>query len=86
MKAKQKLESLIESKVRKVLNEEKSINPDMSKLYTKYGSELAEKFRWIPLDITGAYLEALTDANHHSARKQLTPILNKIYGVNFDDI
>jgi hypothetical protein len=39
--------------------------------------EIAEKTQWDGLEISKIFLEALTDANFHSLRKQLEIIINK---------
>ncbi len=62
------------------ITEDDTVGVDTSKL----GRELASKCGWNGSEITAAYLEALTDANFHTERKKLAPILNKIFQSDFN--
>lgn len=74
------IESAIAKITRKVMNEEHDPKND------KIGVKLSQMCEWDGVSITEAYLAALTDANFHSERKKLAPVLSKIFGAEFEGI
>lgn len=76
---------LLESKLRKVIRpivermlREGEDDDELSKA-SEWGSELSEKCRWDGYLISLVYLEALTDANFHTLRKKIEPVINKYF-------
>lgn len=40
------------------------------------GADIAQQCRWVGEDIMSAFLEALTDANHHTLRSRIEDAYN----------
>ena len=77
------IENYVRSKVRKNLNEARD---SYDSGVIDVATDLAQKCSWDYEEITQVYLEALTDANAHSQRKKIQPLLNKIFGKEFKTI
>jgi len=74
-----KLSNLQESGLRKIvklLKEEEN---------SSMATTLASHAKWDAELITKIYLDALTDANAHTERRRLVPVLNKLFRTSFDD-
>jgi hypothetical protein len=74
-----KLQESAIRKIRKVLNEELT-DDDIRKL----ASTVSNKCGWDGDAITRVYLDALTDANFHSERRKLAPILSKVFESEYE--
>lgn len=77
------IENYVRKQVRKNLNEARD---SYDSGVIDVATDLAQKCSWDYEEITQVYLEALTDANAHSHRKKIQPMLNKIFGKEFKTI
>jgi len=62
------------------------MNDEKLKIYEEVGRDLSRACDWKGNGIVIAFCEALTDANYHKERKEIVPILNKLFNLEINPI
>lgn len=77
---------LLENKLRKIIHSElkqvkklREVNDSKT-----IGRKFAQMCEWDGNVMAEAFMASLTDANHHTERKKLAPVLSKIFGIVLD--